>query len=84
MRTLETEIIDLTLTQAIERYMEMETFDDAHEAIVEEWPEQIAVLLIEFLDNLHCGQCGKNFELLSLNRDNGDSHYIVFVCTCPC
>ena len=48
MRTPTTEVLDLALTQTIERYRDMDP-DDVYDAIAAEWPEQMAILLIEFL-----------------------------------
>ena len=42
------ELLELILTQSIERYVEMKPAD-AEKAIAQEWPQQIRTLLISFL-----------------------------------
>jgi hypothetical protein len=81
MRTISTELIDLILTQAIERYSEM-TSDEAYEAIASEWPEQTAALLEEFLFKTTCGNFTGMTDLIQIERDNGFGFYFSPICTC--
>ncbi|MDR3560894.1 MAG: hypothetical protein P4N59_05575 [Negativicutes bacterium] len=81
MQTHLTEVFDLALTQAIERYIEMEP-QAAHEAITREWPEQIAVLIAEFLFNSFCGDCGGMAHFVEIERENGHSNYFIPLCAC--
>ena len=80
MRTLlsELEILDLTLTQAIDKYLEMEP-DEICTAITTEWPEQIAVILTAFLFNTACVWPVRRPRPVYLQRKNGLSHYITFL-----
>ncbi|MEJ0061658.1 MAG: hypothetical protein WDO70_00255 [Alphaproteobacteria bacterium] len=75
------EIIDLTLTQAIERYMEMEP-EAVHDAIVAEWPEQLAVILVEFFFKTTCGNCDGLPDFIQIPREQSDIYYIVPLCGC--
>jgi hypothetical protein len=75
------EIIDLALTQAIERYMEMRP-EAVADAIAAEWPEQIATLLAELMFKSPCASCGGMADLIQFERHNGDSNYIVPLCGC--
>jgi hypothetical protein len=81
MRTSVSELIDLALTQAIERYMEMER-GAVSDAIAAEWPEQIAALLSEFIFNAHCANCGAAPDFIEMERDSGDCSYILPLCGC--
>jgi hypothetical protein len=81
MKTHETEITDLALSQAIERYMEMEP-DKVYEAITREWHEQIAVLLVEFFFKATCGNCGGTNDFIEIERDNGNGNYVAAICGC--
>jgi hypothetical protein len=82
MKTHNSEMLDLALTQAIEQYIEMEP-DEVHFAIANEWPEQIAVLLEEFFFKSTCGDLSKSMpDFIQIERDNGHSHYIVLLCSC--
>ena len=81
MRTTMSEIIDLALTQAIERYMEMES-DAVSDAIAREWPEQTTTLLAEFFFKSHCANCGGMADLIQIERENGHGNYIVPLCGC--
>jgi hypothetical protein len=47
MKDREAEIFDLALTQAIDKYMEMEP-DEIYRAIVMDWHDQMASLLLSF------------------------------------
>lgn len=75
------EIIDLALTQAIERYMEMDE-NAVYDAITSEWPEQIAALLVEFLFNTGCCHCTGMTDFLQIPREHGGSNYIVPIGGC--
>jgi hypothetical protein len=81
MKTPVLEMLDLALTQAIERYMEMEE-DEVYEAIAAEWPEQIAVLLVEAFFKTTCGNCCGMTEFIQIARIQGDSTYFVPMCGC--
>ena len=81
MRTPMSEIVDLDLTQSIERYLEMEP-DEIRDAIVKEWPEQTAVLLEEFLFNTSCGNCGGVPDFIQKEREDSDSSHVAPVCSC--
>jgi hypothetical protein len=81
MRTPMSEILDLTLTQALERYMEMES-EAAYDAIVKEWPEQIAVMLVEFFFKSTCGNCAGIPEFIQVPREQGDTNFLVPICSC--
>lgn len=81
MRTPASELIDLALTQAIERYMEMEP-DIVYDAIAKEWPDQMAALLAEFLFRATCGHCGGVPDFIEYRRENGFSNYIAPICDC--
>jgi len=81
MRTPMSEILDLALTQAIERYMEMEP-DIVYDAIAEEWPEQLAALLVEFFFNTGCCDCAGMTDFIHIPREHGDSNYIVPIGGC--
>lgn len=81
MRTTMSEIIDLELTQAIERYMEMEpkfVFD----AIKREWPEQLAALLVEFMFDIICGDGDGMADYVHIVREDGHNCYIVPIGSC--
>jgi hypothetical protein len=75
------EIIDLALTQAIECYLEMEP-EAAYDAIVAEWHEQLAVMLVEFFFKATCGNCAGMPDFIQLPREQGDTNYIVPICSC--
>ena len=47
MKNNDTEILDLALTQAIDKYMEMEP-DEIYAAIIKDWHDQMAALLLAF------------------------------------
>jgi hypothetical protein len=82
MKTFNSETLDLALTQAIEQYIEMEP-NEVHEAIHNDWPEQIAVLLVEFFFKTTCGNdCTAIPDFIEIERDNGHSHYVVLQCSC--
>ena len=81
MRNSMSEIIDLALTQAIECYAEMEP-EAAYEAIVAEWNEQLAIMLVEFFFNTTCGNCAGMPDFIHLPREGGDTTYIVPICSC--
>lgn len=81
MRNSVSEIIDLALSQALERYMEM-TPDAVSDAIAAEWPEQIAALLSEFIFNSHCTTCGGQPDFIEMERESGHCTYVVPLCGC--
>ena len=81
MRTPMSEIIDLALTQSIERYMEMES-DAVYDAITREWPEQIAAILVEFFFNTGCCDCAGMTDFMQIPREHGTSNYIVPIGGC--
>ena len=81
MRTPMSEIIDLAFTQSIERYLEMEP-ETVYDAIVEEWPEQTAVILIEFLFKRTCNRCDGISDFVQVSRVGGNTTYIVPLCSC--
>jgi len=81
MPTAATEILDLALSQAIERYAEMEP-NDVYDAITNEWPEQIAVLLVEFFFKATCANCGGTNDFIEIERENGGGNYIAALCGC--
>ncbi len=81
MRTPMSEILDLALTQAIERYMEMEP-EAVYDAIVDEWPEQMAIILVEFFFKTTCGTCNGMPDFVQIPREHGDTMYIVPLCSC--
>lgn len=64
-------IVDLALTQAIEQYIEMLPHE-AYNAILRDWPEQIASLLFEFMFRAGgpTGYSTTNFKTTSLRDDN--------------
>jgi len=74
-------ILDLALTQAIDHYRDMEP-DEVHEAIAADWPEQIAVLLVEFLFKTCCGSCGHIMDFIHVERDEDDTTFIMGYCDC--
>ncbi len=75
------EIIDLSLTQAIERYIEMEP-DKVYNAIADEWPEQLAAMLTEFFFRTTCSNCDGMPSFIQIPREQGDSNYLVPLCSC--
>jgi hypothetical protein len=79
MKSLEVEILDLALTQAIERYLEMESLIAAHKAIRDEWPEQIAALLMEFVIRAMTGRRDGIPETIFAKRASGHSTYIALI-----
>jgi hypothetical protein len=81
MRTPEIEILDLAVTQAIERYVDMEP-NEVYDAIADEWPEQIAVLLVEFFFKATCGSCGGTNDFIEVERENGGGNYVAAICGC--
>jgi hypothetical protein len=81
MKTSISEVLDLAITQAIERYIDMEP-DDVCDAIVNEWPEQIAVLLIEFFIKATCSQCSSTNDFIEIERENGGGNYVAAICGC--
>jgi len=83
MRTSMSKIIDLALTQALERYSEMSP-EAAYAAIVREWPEQLAILLIEFFFKSTCGNCGGMPDFVQIPREQGDSDCMMLLCRCEC
>ena len=81
MRNPLSEMIDLALTQAIEGYMEMEP-EAAYDAIIAEWHEQMAILLVEFFFKPHCPTCTSMPDFIQMPREDGDSLYYVPMCSC--
>jgi hypothetical protein len=81
MKNPMSEIVDLALTQAIECYMEMEP-EAAYDAIVSEWHEQLAVILVEFFFKTTCGNCDGMPDFIQIPREQGDSTYIAPMCSC--
>ena len=81
MRTNMSELIDLALTQAIERYMEMEP-DAVYEAIAHEWPEQMAVILTEFMFRTTCGLHDETTTFIQVPRAQGGSTFLIPLCRC--
>jgi len=81
MRDTMSEIMDLALTQAIERYRDMRP-GEAYQAIADEWPQQIAILLIEFFFKTTCGMDVEMPPLMFIERDNSNNPYAVLVCRC--
>jgi RNA polymerase subunit RPABC4/transcription elongation factor Spt4 len=81
MKTHESEIIDLALSQAIERYMEMKP-ECVHDAITSEWHEQIAVILTEFFFRAACPKCRSTHDFIEMERENGGGNYVVSICGC--
>ncbi len=81
MRNPMSEVIDLTITQALECYMEMEP-DAAYNAIIADWHEQLAVILVEFFFKTTCTSCGGMPDFIQIPREDGDSNYIVPICSC--
>jgi hypothetical protein len=71
---LSPEIFDLFLTQAIERYADM-NFEKASRAIAKEWPEQTAVLLTVFMSYNYCSSFNDGPRFVELERINGKSYY---------
>lgn len=76
MKSPTTEMIDLALTQALERYMEMDP-SDVYEAIVHEWPEQTAALLTDFFYGNRGGTFGVQSGLIEIPRTSGGMTYYV-------
>ncbi len=73
---------DEILSQSIERYSEM-TPAEAHQAIHEEWYEQMAALLEAVLFKIPCGDESEMRELLEVSRDGENSTYFyVPICSC--
>lgn len=81
MKSHAAEMIDLALTQAIERYVDMPR-NEVWDAILLEWPEQIAVLLVEFLFKPVCGECSEPGDFVSVERDSGHGNYMIPLCSC--
>ncbi len=81
MRNSMSETVDLAITQAIECYMEMEP-DAAYDAIIADWHEQLATILVEFFFKTRCSNCGSTPDFIEMPRENGDSNYIVPTCGC--
>jgi hypothetical protein len=75
------EIVDLALTQAIERYAELER-GHVLKLIPQEWPEQIAVLLVDFFFKTTCGNRVGMPELIAMERENGMNNYFIPACSC--
>jgi hypothetical protein len=75
------EVIGLALTQAIECYMEMEP-EAAYDAIIADWHEQLAVILVEFFFKTTCNKCGGMPDFIEMSRESSDSNYIVPICSC--
>lgn len=81
MKSHAAEMFDLALTQAIERYVDIPQ-NEVWDAILDEWPEQIAVLLIEFLFKPICGECASPVDYVSIERESGHGNYMVPLCDC--
>jgi len=81
MKNHTSQILDLAITQAIEHYRDMEP-EEAYNAIIADWPEQIAVLLIEFLFRTWCGACGELVDFIQIERDNDNTTFISAFCDC--
>ncbi len=81
MKTPMSETIDLVLTQAIERYVDMSP-EEAYNAIVTEWHEQMAAILIEFFFKTTCNNCDGMPDFIELPREQGGTHYVVPLCSC--
>ena len=74
-------ILDLALTQALEQYQDMSP-REAQSAILYDWPEQIAVLLFEFLFKTWCRSCGEHVDFITTGRRDGYTTYIRPFCDC--
>ena len=75
------ELLDLILSQAIERYLEMKP---AHveKALIREWPPQMRTLIRHFIDKSTCRKCHTHIRFM-LNIEAGkDSGYVVRLCQC--
>lgn len=81
MKSHAAEMLDLALTQAIERYVDMPQ-NEIWDVILEEWPEQIAVLLIELLFKPVCRECTSSVNYISIERESGHGNYIIPLCAC--
>ncbi len=72
MKSHMSETIDLILTQAIERCVEMAP-EQAYNAIVSEWGEQMAAILTEFFFKTTCNNCDGMPDFIQIPREQGDS-----------
>ncbi len=76
-----TELLDLILTQALERYVEMKP-EDVEKAIKKEWPQQIGTLIRVFLHKTRCDKCNMQVRFTLLMKANGHSGYVAPICNC--
>ncbi|MGB9152205.1 MAG: hypothetical protein WCD70_03855 [Alphaproteobacteria bacterium] len=75
------ELLELILTQSIERYVEMKPAD-AEKAIAQEWPQQIRTLLRVFLHKTTCDKCQTSVRFMVLMKKDGNGVYVSPVCNC--
>ena len=76
-----TELLELILTQSIERYIEMKPAE-AEKAITREWPQQIRTLLRVFLHKTTCDKCQTSVRFMILMKGDGSGSYVSPVCNC--
>ena len=81
MKDYNTEMVDLDLSDAMASYQHMD-HDELYETIVNEWPEQIAMLLVEFFFKTTCSTCDAKLELLHVERSDNAGTFIMGFCDC--
>ena len=76
------ELLELILTQSIERYLEMKPAE-AEKAIMREWPQQqLRTLIRVFLHKTTCDKCHTQVRFMLLMKKNGSGGYVAPVCDC--
>ena len=69
------EMFDLSVSQAIDRYIDMKPKEFIH-AIFQEWPEQMAIVLIVFMSAIKCPLLEGAFRVVYVERRNKACSYI--------
>ena len=75
------ELLELILTQSIERYLEMKPAE-VDKAIMREWPQQIRTLLRVFLYKTMCDKCQTQVRFMLVMKSKGGGGYVAPICDC--
>jgi hypothetical protein len=75
IRNFISEDTDLTVSLALRRYMDMAE-RDAYSAIIDEWPQQMAVILIMFIAAVSNPATKHIYKFVHRARKNGKNSYV--------
>ncbi len=77
------EILELILTQSLERYLEMKPAE-TEKALLRDWPQQqqMRTLLRVFLSKTACDKCHTQVRFMLLMKSDGTGNYIAPICDC--